>query len=136
MSILFTKKELSEEEYIVKYSLIYLGLKRIKDDAIQKIMQQDENKSALSDFNGRANFLFVNQTGGEMLQFTVEPPAQALIKRKALLVIKARPETKEPLFPTGIANEVVFMEMTKPILENLFNTCQEVFLPVLSNPLN
>jgi hypothetical protein len=44
MSILFTKKELSEEEYIVKYSLIYLGLKRIKDDAIQKIMQHDENK--------------------------------------------------------------------------------------------
>jgi hypothetical protein len=68
-----------------------------------------------------------------MLQFTVEPPAQALIKRKALLVIKARPETKEPLFPTGIANEVVFMEMTKPILENLFNTCQVRYLPRISN---
>ncbi len=44
MSALFTKKELTEEEYIVKYSLIYLGLKRIKDDSIQKIMQHDENK--------------------------------------------------------------------------------------------
>lgn len=44
MSALFTKKELTEEEYIVKYSLIYLGLKRIKDESILKIMQQDENK--------------------------------------------------------------------------------------------
>jgi hypothetical protein len=59
-----------------------------------------------------------------MLTFTVEPPAQSLIKKKALLVIKARPDTKEPGFPTGVANEVVFMEMTRPILDNLFNTCQ------------
>lgn len=81
-------------------------------------------RSAISDFEGRANFLFVQQPTGEMLNFTVEPPAQSAIKKKALLVIKARPETKEPGFPNGIANEVVFMELTKPILENLYNTCQ------------
>lgn len=68
--------------------------------------------------------MFVNQTNAESITFTVEPPPQANIKRKALLVIKARPDTKEPGFPTGVANEVVFMEMTKPILDNLFNTCQ------------
>jgi hypothetical protein len=77
----------------------------------------------LNDFQGRANFLFVNIINAEYIQLTVEPPPQATIKKKALLVIKARPDTKEPGFPTGVANEVVFMEMTKPILDNLFNTC-------------
>jgi hypothetical protein len=64
------------------------------------------------------------QPSGESLSFSIEPPALANIKKKFLLVIKARPETKEPGFPTGIANEVVFMEMNKPILESLHNTCQ------------
>jgi len=71
-----------------------------------------------------------------MVQFTVEPPVQANIKRKCLLVIKARPDTKEAGFPTGIANEIVFMEFNRPILENLYHTCNDVFLPVLCNPLN
>jgi hypothetical protein len=64
------------------------------------------------------------QPSGESLNLSIEPPALANIKKKFLLVIKARPETKEPGFPTGIANEVVFMEMNKPILESLHNTCQ------------
>ena len=81
-------------------------------------------RSALGDFQGRSNFLFVNAIGSENMQFAVEPPAQSAIKRKALLVIKARPETKEQGFPNGIANEVVFMELNKPILENLYQTCQ------------
>ena len=62
------------------------------------------------------------QPSGESLNLSIEPPALANIKKKFLLVIKARPETKEPGFPTGIANEVVFMEMNKPILESLHNT--------------
>ena len=64
------------------------------------------------------------QPSGESLNFSIEPPALANIQKKFQLVIKARPETKEPGFPTGIANEVVFMEMNKPILESLHNTCQ------------
>jgi len=53
----------------------------------------------------------------------VEPPNQANIKRKALIVIKARQETKEAGFPGGIENEIVFMEINKPILDNLYNLC-------------
>lgn len=59
-----------------------------------------------------------------MLNLTVEPPVATQIKQKALLVIKARPETKESGFPNGIASEVVFMEINKPILDNLYTTCQ------------
>lgn len=87
-------------------------------------------RAAVKDFSDRANFLFVNKTGAENIVITVEPPPLANIKFKALLVIKARPEQKgEPGFPTGVANEIVFMELTKPILDNLFNTCQVSLRP-------
>lgn len=39
-------------------------------------------------------------------------------------------------FPNGISKDVVFMELNKPILENLLATCQGVYMPVLGNPLN
>jgi hypothetical protein len=95
MSAIFNKKELTDEDYIIKFALIYLGMRKIKDENLTKIMNDDANKSALGDFAGRSNFLFVNATGAENLAFAVDPPAQSAIKRKALLVIKARPETKE-----------------------------------------
>jgi hypothetical protein len=41
---LFTKKEVSDNEFIVKYSLIYLGLKKIKDESVVKILSNDENQ--------------------------------------------------------------------------------------------
>lgn len=61
--------------------------------------------------------------GAEGLQFFVEPPPVANIKKKSLLIIKSRAETKEPGFPTGIDKEIVFMEINRPILDNLYNTC-------------
>jgi len=44
MSLLFTKKDVTDEEYIVKYTLSYLGMKKIKDESIDKILKNDENK--------------------------------------------------------------------------------------------
>ena len=37
-SNLFQKKDLSDKEHIIKYSLLYLGMKKCKPDAIEKIM--------------------------------------------------------------------------------------------------
>jgi len=45
-------------------------------------------------------------------------------------------ETKQTGFPNGIEKDVVFMELNKPILENLLAVCQGVFMPILGNPLN
>jgi dynein heavy chain len=45
----------------------------------------------------------------------------------------------EPPFAITMDNidkEVIFMEANKNILENLYLVCNEVYLPVLSNPLN
>jgi len=50
MSIIFTKKDPTDDEYIVKYALIYLGMKKIKDESITKILNIDENKSSFNDF--------------------------------------------------------------------------------------
>ena len=44
MSGLFNKKEPTDDEYIVKYSLIYLGMRKIKDESIDKIFKNEENK--------------------------------------------------------------------------------------------
>jgi hypothetical protein len=46
MSGIFTKKEpnITDDEFIIKYSLIYLGMKRIKDESIDKIIKNEENK--------------------------------------------------------------------------------------------
>ena len=44
MSLLFTKKDVTDEEYIIKYALTYLGMKKIKDESVDKIIKSDENK--------------------------------------------------------------------------------------------
>jgi hypothetical protein len=46
--------------------------------------------------------------------------------KKSLLVIKTLTpgETKQTGFPNGIEKDVVFMELNKPILENLLAVCQ------------
>ena len=58
-------------------------------------------------------------------------PAPHQIKApKAIIIVKAREEqaTDEGGFPTGIDKEVVFMEINKPVLENLHNTCSVSYL--------
>ena len=37
-------KKLSDAEYIVKYCLIYLNMKKVKDEAIEKIKTHDDNQ--------------------------------------------------------------------------------------------
>jgi len=113
-----------------------LGMKKLKEEALNKITTHEENINSINKFVERQNFLFANQISGEMINFQIDPPPMNKIARKCLLIIKARQDTREHGFPTGIQNEVVFMEMNKPVLDNLFNVCSEVFLPVLSNPLN
>lgn len=41
---LFNKKDLTDEEFVLKYALTYLGMKKIKEESIEKIMKNDDNK--------------------------------------------------------------------------------------------
>ena len=68
-------------------------------------------------------------TSSDMVTFTTAPPDPKTIKRKALLLIKARQEEDDDadgtnMFPTGIENEVVFMEITGKTLQNLYSSCK------------
>ena len=81
----------------------------------------------MKDFFARAKFLCCTKESAEKLVFTADMPSPAQIKApKAIIIVKAREEkdTEEGGFPTGIDKEVVFMEINKPILENLYNICQ------------
>ena len=42
MATIFQKKELKDEEYLVKYALIYLGMKKIKDESVKNILNDQE----------------------------------------------------------------------------------------------
>jgi len=100
-------------------------------------------RKAIEDFlrpEGLYTFMFAIPTGAESLQFTLEPPTVDKIKKKVLLVLRTKPPNKgEPpvtIDHESIEKEVIFMEMNKQILENLYLVCQEVYMPVMSNPLN
>ena len=88
---------------------------------------------------GRFLFIFAIPTGSDALQLTTEPPTGDKIKRKILLVLRGRaPGRGESIVIDAktIEKEVIFMELNKQILENLYWICQEVYMPVMSNPLN
>jgi hypothetical protein len=36
--------ELDDNEFLVKYSLIYLNMRKIKDESINKILENEDNK--------------------------------------------------------------------------------------------
>lgn len=81
-------------------------------------------RNATKDFEGSSSFLFVQQSGSESLAMSTQVPEPENIKKKCLICVKARAESDEPGFETGIANEVVFMEINKPVLNNLYSSCQ------------
>ena len=92
----------------------------------------------MKDFEAGSDFLFISQKSADMVTMSSYPPDPKTIKRKALLLIKARSEVEaeggdedeeaSEAFPTGIHNEVVFMEVTGKILSNLYSSCQVSFL--------
>lgn len=82
-------------------------------------------------------FMIVIQTSNEAVTlYSTELPNLSVFKKKALLVYKARMNRFVEVSAKNIKNEICVMEMKKSILENLSVICKDVFLPILSNPLN
>ena len=85
----------------------------------------------MTDFELGSDFLYISSGGADSLTMLSMAPDPKSIKKKSLLVIKARQESDavdeedavNANFPTGIANEVVFMEITGKMLQNLYGTC-------------
>ena len=67
--------------------------------------------------------MFAVPTGAENIKFTLEPPAVADIKKKVILILRAKPPVKGSEQVTidkmNIHHEVIFQEVSKNVLENL-----------------
>lgn len=74
------------------------------------------------DFCGPASFLFFNATGSDSVSVLTTMPAPQTIKKKCLVCLKARDSTDEPGFAC-IEKEIIYMEVNRPVLENLYQTC-------------
>jgi len=131
------------EEHIIKYSLKLLNLLKIPDDKFDKV-RSDDNLEAIQKFLDKGGFcmyLFAMNLGN-MIGFTTDSPPQEKMKNKMLLFLRARPPQKDhkddpvPIDMENIHNEIIMMEVNKQILDNLYAICNEVYSPVLSNPLN
>jgi len=86
-------------------------------------------RSAIKDFQTGSDFLLIVQTSADMITFSASAPDPKMLKKKALLAMKAREENDDDygdngFFPTGIENEVVFQEITGKCLSNLHAQCQ------------
>jgi dynein heavy chain len=125
----------------VKNTHIYLALKKNMTDEKMKANMNEDNMKLVDDFlkhKGQYNFI-VAHCKGDVVKYTSEPPAPELIVgKKSLLVLKVRTGTDDAgeIDASNVSREVIFMEINKKILENLFAICNEVYLPVLGNPLN
>ena len=78
-------------------------------------------------FFGKSNFLFVKMLGPENASYSVDPPnlEKEGKGKKFLIIVKTNANrTPEAPFPEGIQKDVVFMELNKPVLDNLYAVCQ------------
>ena len=85
-------------------------------------------------------YLFAMPGSSDTVKFQFDVPAVSDIKKKIILCQRARlPGKTEPEIHIDESNaqqEIMFMEVNKQILENLYTLCNEVYLPVLGNPQN
>jgi dynein heavy chain len=85
-------------------------------------------------------YLFIIPKGAEAVEIKSDVPPIDSIKKKVLLIMRSREKKDIPgggkLTKENIADEIIFKEITKDILNNLFYVCNEVYMPVLGNPHN
>jgi len=86
---LFHKKNLKKEEYVLRQSLVFLGMKKTTDEKIEQTLKDPNNESAFKDFFGPYNFMFAIPSG-EKLKFSCQSLDANEIKKKIVLIIRAR----------------------------------------------
>jgi dynein heavy chain len=108
-------------------------------DEKMKANMNEDNIATIDEFvkhQGMNHFLFCMNTG-DIVKFVSEPPAPESIKKKSLLILKVRTGGDVPeIDAQNVDSEVIIMEISRKILENLYLICNEVYMPVLGNPLN
>ena len=63
------------------------------------------------------------------MKFQEKMPPPQEIRKKSIAILRNKRGVE--IEAKNIKEELVFMELTKQVLENMLNVCQEVYLPVL-----
>ena len=124
------------EDYIITRVASMLGLKK-NLDKVKKSLENEDNLRTMGLFlspHDDLGYLMVMQAGADSLSISPNIPAPAAFKKKAILVYKT--VRGVPVEPDHLSEQLAFIELSKAVLENMSLTCQEVFLPILANPLN
>ena len=126
---------LSREEYVISRVASLLGAKK-NFDKMKKCLEGEENLRSMQLFfnsHDDLGYLMLIPTGADSLTITPNIPSPSSVRRKCILVYKTvRGISIDDKFSENLA----FMEISKSALETMSLTCQEVFLPVLANPIN
>jgi len=109
------------------------------NDEKMKLNMNEDNINFINEFckhKGMYLFLFA-VAKGDIVKYVSDPPTPDQIGKKALLILKTRSGPEDPeLSEDNVDREVIIMEINRKILENLYLICNEIYMPVLGNPLN
>jgi dynein heavy chain len=114
-----------------------LGYKKSIDKFKKLTMDHEDTQRNINlflDENDAIGYLLFIQGKGESAVSMTSIPAPNDIKKKAVLLYKT--VRGNPIESENIREMVGLLELTKNVLESMSLLCQEVFLPVLSNPQN
>lgn len=104
--------------------------KTANDEVIEKIKANEDNMTALKNLVSEQEFFmfcFCIPQGASSVNFYTEAPSPDKIKKKCVLVLRARSKKEVPgggeLDENNMADELIFMEINKDVLQNLHGIC-------------
>ena len=83
--------------------------------------------------NATASHLICLQTATESGSLTTESPTPNLFKRKGVIALKI---SDEPLSQKNVSKIVIFIDVSRDVLKNLWGLFEEIYQPILHNPNN
>jgi dynein heavy chain len=117
-------------------------MKKIDGGKLEEMRASEENKEVFKKFLDplcKNPFIMAIPASSEKIKFQLEVPTADQIKKKVVLCQRiSRPLQGEDFVvdESNVKSELLFMEVNKAILENLFSLCNDVYMPVLGNPVN
>jgi hypothetical protein len=69
-------------------------------------------------------FMFALWQSSDSVTFQTDVPTADKLKRKVILIVKARQDKNVEITDANISREVMMMEINRSILENLYLICQ------------
>lgn len=105
-------------------------MRKIPDDKLAALHTSDAaNLKLIEDLidpKQNMQFIFARAESSASVIWSADAPSLSQLSKKALLILKARPESPQEPFvidENNVAKEIIFMELNKNILDNLNLVC-------------